>query len=153
MSAILKFDFQKRKQLHFSEVNYLNYSKRPNFACDNYIFPKTRGNKSKLCIHSTSLKLILNNRFRLLKMLHLLGQMEIPTYKHTPTHPNPSSHTSILPFHNSVHHQRMTQERAKFALHHGKMSTNTCSEIWNYTWACFKWPKNVDKTISNWNTQ
>ena len=42
MSAILKFDFQKRKQLRFSEVNYLNYTKRPNFACDNFIFPKTR---------------------------------------------------------------------------------------------------------------
>ena len=28
MSAILKFDFQKRK-LHFSEVNYLNYTKDP----------------------------------------------------------------------------------------------------------------------------
>ena len=28
MSAILKFDFQKRKQLHFSEVNYLNYTKK-----------------------------------------------------------------------------------------------------------------------------
>ena len=38
MSTILKFDFQKRKQLHFPEVNYLNYKKRPNFACDNYIF-------------------------------------------------------------------------------------------------------------------
>ena len=25
MSAILKFDFQKRKQLRFSEVNYQNY--------------------------------------------------------------------------------------------------------------------------------
>ena len=37
MSAILKFDFQKRKQLLFSEVKYLNYTKRPNFACDNYI--------------------------------------------------------------------------------------------------------------------
>ena len=36
MSAILKFDFQKRKQLRFSEVNYLNYTKRINFACDNY---------------------------------------------------------------------------------------------------------------------
>ena len=30
MSAILKFDFQKRKQLRFSEANYLNYTKRPN---------------------------------------------------------------------------------------------------------------------------
>ena len=28
MSAILKFDFQK-EQLSFSEVNYLNYTKRP----------------------------------------------------------------------------------------------------------------------------
>ena len=43
MSAILKFDFQTTKQLRFSEVNYLNYTKRPNFACDNYIFPKING--------------------------------------------------------------------------------------------------------------
>ena len=29
MSAILKFDFpKKRKQLRFSEVNYLNYTKK-----------------------------------------------------------------------------------------------------------------------------
>ena len=28
MSAILKFDFQKRKQLRISEVNYLNYTKK-----------------------------------------------------------------------------------------------------------------------------
>ena len=28
MSAILKFDFQKREQLSFSEVNYLNYTKK-----------------------------------------------------------------------------------------------------------------------------
>ena len=28
MSAILNFDFQKRKQLLFSEVNYLNYTKK-----------------------------------------------------------------------------------------------------------------------------
>ena len=40
MSAILKFDFQKR----------------PNFACGNYIFPKTRGNKNKPWTHSTLLK-------------------------------------------------------------------------------------------------
>ena len=56
MSAILKFDFQKRKQLRFSEVNYLNYTKRPNFACGNYIFPKTRGNKNTPWTHSTPLK-------------------------------------------------------------------------------------------------
>ena len=48
MSPILKFDFQKLKQLHFSEENYLNYTKkRHNFVCNNYIFPKTRTNKSK----------------------------------------------------------------------------------------------------------
>ena len=46
MSAILKFEFQKREQLRFSEVNYLNYTKKkPDFTCDNYIFPKTRGNR------------------------------------------------------------------------------------------------------------
>ena len=56
MSAILKFDFQKREQLCFSEENYLNYTKRPNFACGNYIFPKTRGNKNKPWTHSTHLK-------------------------------------------------------------------------------------------------
>ena len=61
MSAILKFDFQIRKQLCFSEVNYLNYTKRPKFACDNYIFPKARGNKNKQCTHSTPLKLIYKN--------------------------------------------------------------------------------------------
>ena len=32
MSAILKFDFQKRKQLRFSEVNYLNYTKKTKFC-------------------------------------------------------------------------------------------------------------------------
>ena len=39
MSAILKFDFQKREQLRFSEENYLNYTKKTNFACGKYIFP------------------------------------------------------------------------------------------------------------------
>ena len=29
MSATLKFDFQKTEQLRFSEVNYLNYTKKP----------------------------------------------------------------------------------------------------------------------------
>ena len=53
----------------------------------------------------------------------------------------------ILPFYNLVRHQQLTLERLKFALHHGKMLTNTCREIQNYTWACFKWPKNVDKMI------
>ena len=67
MSAILKFDFQKRKQLRFSEVNYPNYTKkRPNFACGNYIFPKTRGNKNKPWTHSTPLNAWTSNAgFRL----------------------------------------------------------------------------------------
>ena len=56
MSAILKFDLKKREQLRFSEVNYLNYTKRTNFACGNYIFHKTRGNKNKPWTHSTPLK-------------------------------------------------------------------------------------------------
>ena len=47
MSAILKFDFQTRKQLRFSEVNYLNYTKDSQFACDNYIFPKTKGKQEQ----------------------------------------------------------------------------------------------------------
>ena len=64
MSVISKFDFQKRKQLRFSEVNYPNYThtkknnnnNNNNFACDNYIFPKTRGNKNKQLTHSTPLR-------------------------------------------------------------------------------------------------
>ena len=32
MSAILKFDFQKRKQLRFSEVKFLNYTKKTKFC-------------------------------------------------------------------------------------------------------------------------
>ena len=47
MSAILKFDFHKRKQLHFSKEKYLNSTKYTNFACDNYIFPKRRAKKDK----------------------------------------------------------------------------------------------------------
>ena len=60
MSVILNFDFQKRKQLRVPEVNYLNYTKRPNFACGKYIFPKTRGNKNKPWTHSTPVKLTCN---------------------------------------------------------------------------------------------
>ena len=51
MSAILKFDFQKREQLRFSEEKLSKlHKKRPNFACGNYIFHKTRGNKNKPCM-------------------------------------------------------------------------------------------------------
>ena len=41
MSAFLKFDFQKRKQFHFSEENYLNYKKTTNKQ------NKTKQNKTK----------------------------------------------------------------------------------------------------------
>ena len=41
MSAILKFDFQKRKQLRFSEVSYLNYTKKdPILHVTNAFSPK-----------------------------------------------------------------------------------------------------------------
>ena len=39
MSAILKFDFQKREQLRFSEVNYLNYTKNTQFCMWQLHFP------------------------------------------------------------------------------------------------------------------
>ena len=58
MSAISKFDFQKRKQLglRFSEVNYLNYTKKTQFCMwQIYISPKTMGNKNKQWTHSTPL--------------------------------------------------------------------------------------------------
>ena len=56
MSAILKFDFQKREKITFfwSKFSKL-HKKRPNFACGNYIFPKTRENKNKPWTHSTPL--------------------------------------------------------------------------------------------------
>ena len=50
--------FQKKKTLTFSEENYLNYTKRPDFECGNYIFPKTRGNKNKPWTHSTLVNLL-----------------------------------------------------------------------------------------------
>ena len=45
---------------------------------------------------------------------------------------------TIILFYYSVRHQRLPQERSN-----GKMSTNKCRAIQNYTWACFKWPKNT----------
>ena len=48
MNAILKFDFQKKKTITFSWSKLFKLTqKRPNFARDNFIFPKTRGNKNK----------------------------------------------------------------------------------------------------------
>ena len=57
MSAILKFDFQKREQLRFSEVNYLNYTKKdPILHVATTFSRKQGGNKNKSWTHSTPLK-------------------------------------------------------------------------------------------------
>ena len=56
MSPILKFDFQKTEQIPFSEVSYLNYTKKTQFCMWQLHFPyKTRGNKNKPWTHSTPL--------------------------------------------------------------------------------------------------
>ena len=47
MSAILKFDFQKRKQLRFSEVNYLNYTKKTQFYMWQLQFPQNNGKQEQ----------------------------------------------------------------------------------------------------------
>ena len=47
MSAILKFDFQKRKQLRFSEVNYLNYTKKIQFCMWQLQFPLNKGKQEQ----------------------------------------------------------------------------------------------------------
>ena len=39
MSAILKFDFEKQKQLRFSEANDLNYTKKTQFCMWQLHFP------------------------------------------------------------------------------------------------------------------
>ena len=60
MSAILKFDFQKKKTITFfcSKLSKLGLHKKknPNFACDNYIFSKTRGDKNKQWTHPSPVK-------------------------------------------------------------------------------------------------
>ena len=50
--------FPKMKTITFfsSKLSKLHKKKRPNFACGNYIFPKTKGNKNKPWTHSTPLK-------------------------------------------------------------------------------------------------
>ena len=59
MSAILKFDFQKRKQSRFSEVNYLSYTKKdPILHVTTNSYPKTRGNKNKQWTHSTPVNVV-----------------------------------------------------------------------------------------------
>ena len=47
MSAILKFDFQKRKQLRFSEENYINYTKKAQFCMWQLCFPLNKGKQEQ----------------------------------------------------------------------------------------------------------
>ena len=47
MSAILKFEFQKREQLRFSEVNYLNYTKKIQFCMWQLHFPLNKGKQEQ----------------------------------------------------------------------------------------------------------
>ena len=47
MSAILKVDFQKRKQLRFSEVNDLNYTKKTQFCMWQLHFPENKAKQEQ----------------------------------------------------------------------------------------------------------
>ena len=47
MSAILKFDFQKKEQLRFSEGNYLNYTKKTQFCMWQLNFPYNKGKQEQ----------------------------------------------------------------------------------------------------------
>ena len=53
MSAILKFDFHKKKTIMFFWIKLSklhknkNKNKNKNKWCGNYIFPQTRGNQNK----------------------------------------------------------------------------------------------------------
>ena len=47
MSAILEFDFQTREQLRFSEVNYLNYTKKTHFCMWQLFFSLKQGKQKQ----------------------------------------------------------------------------------------------------------
>ena len=47
MSAMLKFDFQNREQLRFSEVNYPNYTKKTQFCMWQLHFPYNKGKQEQ----------------------------------------------------------------------------------------------------------
>ena len=47
MRAILKTDFQKGKQLRFSETNYLNYTKKTQFCMWQLQFPWNKGKQEQ----------------------------------------------------------------------------------------------------------
>ena len=57
MSAILKLDFQKREQLRFSEVNYLNYTKKDPILYVATTFSLKQGKQEQACTHSTPLNI------------------------------------------------------------------------------------------------
>ena len=56
MSAILNLIFKKESNYNFQKKIIQTTQKRHNFACDNYIFPKTRANKNKQWTHLGALK-------------------------------------------------------------------------------------------------
>ena len=47
MSVILKFDFHKREQLRFFEVNYLNYTKNTQPCMWQLNFPLNKGKQEQ----------------------------------------------------------------------------------------------------------
>ena len=56
MTAILKFDFQKENNYILQKKLIYTTQKGHNFACDNYIFAKTRANKNKQWAYYSALK-------------------------------------------------------------------------------------------------
>ena len=85
MSAILKFDFQKRKQLSFSEVNYLTYTQKKDTILHVAItFSLKQGEtRTSRWTHSTPLRMLsqlLNaiNGWQLAKMKKSIPDMSLP---------------------------------------------------------------------------
>ena len=65
MSAILKFDFQKREQLRFSEVNYLNNTKKDPILPVATTFSVKQGEtRTKPWTHSTPFNAYSNKQFK-----------------------------------------------------------------------------------------
>ena len=105
MSAILKSDFQKRKQSHFSEENYLIklHKKRHNFACDHYIFPKTRSNKNKQWTHMGALNVYIFDGFARILPPNLLTGVNIMSFRSDKDIVRQLSHQSVNVSHALMH--------------------------------------------------
>ena len=111
--------------------------------------------KSDFKVVSTSIGIIhqyvfywtLNAKLRV-KLSHIAASLHARTQKEFPP-------CAILLFYNSVRHQRLTKERPKCVLHHGKMLTNKCRAIRNYTRACSNglkmWIKRLHTEIPQYN--